>query len=1021
MNRNCENLIRQFRDPSGDYTPMLMWFWNDVITEEQITFQMEKMREQNITNFFIHPAGGFGIEYLSDRYMELIQYVVKEAKRLGMYYWIYDEYEFPSGTAGGMLCKKYPEHRRKILRAEDRFLEMPAARVNICRWGKFEGAQMVWRKDGRNFVRDISDECEVTVCGEATTLTYQYRENNCSGRALFFFSEVDRSVRVSGAYRVGAESIPGYVNMLSKEAVGKFIELTHERYRQFIGEEFGKTVRGIFTDEPQPLSIMSRNCGPWSDNFYEEFEKDHGYSLKPWLYCVYDVIASSPMEVQVQQDCRNTIKRLYFDAFARQIGDWCRENNLIFTGHVGGEENVIDHLSQGDMLEELTLFHMPGADSILSYDRIETPEFNIAGKLASAAAKINGSDRVLCETYTGSGWRLRFPMMKRIANRLLVMGINWIQYMGGFYTVGAASKNFPFGFAPSHNYNNTLFRHYHDLNKYIARFQALSANTKPDSSVLLFIPLHQTLQERCCWVQNDWSEAETFVNIQNVAFIDTVNALSYEGIDYDLFSEHLADRVKVCDGYAEVNGYRYTTVVFPRMYHVNGKTKALIEQLKDKGVRMIFSYGLPHVNTDDGLPFDPGFRMEMYSTAMGVERDGNAWLINRPFPGDLDIYRNAFRTLIPERTLHIDAEKGVYISRRSSDDAEVYFLCNDNKDATGAAVDALPGMRIMDPATGEEASYRVQDGRVYLTLGGYEMLAILRDKAGTELPQTTFAALPETKKQIINGPYVFSAEDGNVLPLTYEMYDNDLERWVSCRFMHFAPNLHLQPEEPYRLRARVQIDKMPERLFFNAEIMRVTRIVINGTEIPFCVNTKRWCPYDFTLDATELFHEGENLIELDAVSESIVKFSRPQFLHLSGDFTVTDEGHIAAPVAEIPAIGWEKAGYPYYIGDGIYKVCVSVEAGWKKAVLTIPTDDIAMVFVNGQFVGKKLWLKNDMDVSDFLKPDSNEIEVRVTSTCANLFGCEADGFEESIFYGHYSAERTNNGLIAPLELHFYGK
>ena len=1019
MNSSCETLIRAFREPSGEYSPLLMWFWNDVITEEQITFQMEKMREQNITNFFIHPAGGFAIEYLSDRYMELIQYVVREAKRLDMHYWIYDEYEFPSGSAGGILCEKYPEHKQKILLVEDRFMEMPAARVNICKWARFVGAQLVWEKDGKNFTRDITDECEVQNCGEATTVTYQYRENNCSGRALFYFVEVNRGVRTSGAYRKGGESIPGYVDMLSREAVGKFIELTHERYKQFIGDEFGKTVRGIFCDEPTPLGMFSRAGGPWTDNLYEEFEKDHGYSLRPWLYCLWDTEAHCPKETQVMQDYRNTVKRLYFDAFAKQIGDWCEDNNLIFTGHFGGEEDLVHQLAQGDMLEELMLLDMPGIDSILSYDRIETEDFNIAGKMVASAAKFNGSARTLCETYTGSGWRLRFPMMKRIANRLLTLGVNWIQYMGGFYTVGAGSKNFPFGFAPSHNYNNTLFRHYHDLNKYIARFQALSAATTPDSNVLVFIPLHQALQERYRWIRGKWDIFISIADVLNVSFIDTVNALLFEGIGYEFFSEQMADQIQVFDGYVEAFGYRYDTLIFPRMYHINGKTKALIEKLKANNVKMIFTYALPGVNTDNGEAFDNGFNMELFSAATGIQRDGNAWFIDRPFPGDLDLYRSAFRTLIPQRALQIDADKGVYISKRSNEAAEVYFVCNDNETDARVALDAVPGMKILDPATGEEKACRVKDGRVYLTLAGLDMLAVIVDKAGTELPANAPEALTEKSSVVLDGPYAFSVEDGNYLPVTYEMYDKDLERWVQCRYMHFAPNLHLEIEEPYYLRARVYIDKMPEQLFFNAEVMRVTRIAINGREIEYCVNAKRWCPYDFTMDATGLFHEGENLIELDAKAESIVKFSRPQFIHLSGNFSVTEEGHIAAPVAEIPTIGWEKAGYPYFTGDGTYKTKVTVEAGWEKAVLTVPTLDIAMVWVNGEYAGKKLWKATELDVTQWLKSGENEIEVRITSTRANFFGCEADAFEESLFYGSYAAERTENGLLAPMELHFY--
>ena len=97
-------LIKQFKTPDAEYEPVVMWFWGDMPTEDGITFQMEQFRSQNIINFFVHPAG-CDIEYLSDRYMELIQHVVKEAKRLGMYYWIYDEYDYPSGIAGGKLIQ----------------------------------------------------------------------------------------------------------------------------------------------------------------------------------------------------------------------------------------------------------------------------------------------------------------------------------------------------------------------------------------------------------------------------------------------------------------------------------------------------------------------------------------------------------------------------------------------------------------------------------------------------------------------------------------------------------------------------------------------------------------------------------------------------------------------------------------------------------------------------------------------------------------------------------------------------
>ncbi len=1020
MSTNCETLIREFREPSGDYAPLLMWFWNDVVTKEQITFQMEKFREQNIRNFFVHPSGGMGNVYLSEDFKELMQHVVAEAKRLGMYYWIYDEYDWPSGVAGGELIRRYPQYRKKQLQVFDQNLSIAGELVKVSCRGELVGAQLVTEKNGLTYAVDITNECQLEHHGEYTELTYMYDECNIPGRALFFFSAMDMDVRPCGNARAGAPRVPGYVDMLNREAVGKFIELTHEWYKDAIGEEFGKTVRGVFTDEPTPnIMYFYDAIGIWNDDFPAEFEKDHGYSILPWLYTLWGFEAKRPEEIRAQSDYRATVKRLYFDAFMRQIHDWCKENDLIYTGHFGGEENMMNNLAQGDMLEELMLFDMPGCDSILSTERIDTPEFDIAGKLASTAAKFIGSDRVLCETFTGSGWRVRFPMMRRIVNRLMVLGVNWIQYMGAFYSMGGAAKNFPGGYAPSHNYNNTMFKHYHDLNKYIACFQSLSAATKPDSNVLLFLPLQQSIHDRHHWINGKWSEADAFASFFERSFISTINALIYEGVALDLFSENLTDAITVHDGFVEAYGYRYDTLVFPRMHYVNSKTRALIEELKAHNVKMIFTYALPGVDTGTGLPFDHGFRMEVYNTAACVQRDGNAWFIAIDDPDKLDIYRSAVREVIGARTLNIEADKGVYIGQRSNEETELWFLCNDKLEEATAIIDALPGMQIIGAVTEQAPVYTVKDGRIHVTLRGYEMLAILRDKNGTELPVSTPVAQPAKASVVLDEPYTFTAAEGNFLPVNYEMFDPDTGLWDPCRYMYFSDHIHVRTGGEYKLRAKVQIDAVPEKLLLNTEIGFVSRVSVNGTDLELCVNCKRYTPADYSGEITALVHEGENIIELDGYMQAFAKFSRPPYLYLSGSFLVDADDHIAAAEQTIPAIGWEKAGYPYYCGDGIYKTIVTVDGSWEKAVLTVPTEDVAMIWVNGEYVGKKLWLHREMDVTGFLRPGENTVEVCTTSTRSNMFRCDAEGFDASIFFAHYAAEQTENGLLAPMELHFY--
>ena len=64
-----------------------------------------------------------------------------------------------------------------------------------------------------------------------------------------------------------------YADTLSKDAVDRFVEVTHEKYRKCTGDEFDKTVPAIFTDETQftHKAVMNNSFDkmdmimPWTD------------------------------------------------------------------------------------------------------------------------------------------------------------------------------------------------------------------------------------------------------------------------------------------------------------------------------------------------------------------------------------------------------------------------------------------------------------------------------------------------------------------------------------------------------------------------------------------------------------------------------------------------------------------------------------------------------------------------------------------------------------------------------------
>ena len=74
---------------------------------------------------------------------------------------------------------------------------------------------------------------------------------------------------------------------VNKKAIEKFLNITHDRYFETVGDEFGKTVPAIFTDEPQftrkgTLSFAESKSNvplPWTDDLEETYKAAYGDSL----------------------------------------------------------------------------------------------------------------------------------------------------------------------------------------------------------------------------------------------------------------------------------------------------------------------------------------------------------------------------------------------------------------------------------------------------------------------------------------------------------------------------------------------------------------------------------------------------------------------------------------------------------------------------------------------------------------------------------------------------------------------
>ncbi|MDV7393785.1 glycosyl hydrolase, partial [Arthrospira platensis SPKY1] len=91
------------------------WFWNGRITSEGIREQVSLMASQGVGGFFIAPRQGLEVPYLSASWFDLVRVALAAADQHNMQVWIYDEYPYPSGMAGGAVTQLQPEARHRTL------------------------------------------------------------------------------------------------------------------------------------------------------------------------------------------------------------------------------------------------------------------------------------------------------------------------------------------------------------------------------------------------------------------------------------------------------------------------------------------------------------------------------------------------------------------------------------------------------------------------------------------------------------------------------------------------------------------------------------------------------------------------------------------------------------------------------------------------------------------------------------------------------------------------------------------
>ena len=593
-----------FTEPPVKFLPRPLWFWNNTeVTVDDIHEQMQKSKD-------ISKYGGFGIlpfgkkfspDYLTEEYFAVYGAALEKARELGLTMSLYDEYGFPSGSAGArnsrdtsLFNEKYPELTIKRLDKHEEAVTGPTAYERTVPAGNIMSITAM----------DTVTKERVDITGKVNQGVLRWSVPSGKWKIMFFVCVKD-----------------GYpsCDYLDPEAVDKFIEMTHQAYYDRFKEYFGTTIDSTFYDEPTLYRAEGRT---WTDKFNEKFEAKYGFNPRIYYPALwYDIGPET-------QAARNYLfgfrTELYALGFPKRIQDWCDKHEIETTGHQDQEEVINPVSVSGDLMKCFKYQAIPGVDKIGGNRPAER-----LYKVISSSAYNWDMTLVMSETYGAMG-NLSWPDIYAVAMEQYTKGINMLIPHAVWYD----DKNVVF--KPELSYRSPIYAEgLPEFNTYIARLNVMLQNDgRHVSDIAVLYPI-ATLQGSH-YLDGALGFYKGGVTVSEADYVDVGELLiAGAGRDYTFIHPEVLDNNCIVEENElvlqnKIHAERFKVFVLPGHKTIQWNNLKNIKEFYDNGGKVIATGQLPFKSAEFGHDGDV---VRIIKAMFGSDTDQNT-------SNDLDIKKN---------------------------------------------------------------------------------------------------------------------------------------------------------------------------------------------------------------------------------------------------------------------------------------------------------------------------------------------------------------------------------------------
>ena len=942
-----------FRNPGSEYRCAPFWAWNCQLEEQELLCQLEVFKKMGMGGAHMHVRTGMTTPYLSDEHMALVSACVEKCRQMDMLAWLYDEDRWPSGGAGGIVTKEKKYRARQLLFTEDPYFPGEVDVINSphtvpsCRSGNgylLACYDVVLDKDGclakgQRIAEDATPEGKKWYVYVETPLESPWFNNQT------------------------------YVDTLNPDAIRRFLEVTYDRYRETVGEDFGGVVPAIFTDEPQfvrknTLAYAGEKKDiimPWSEDvpqtYMATYSEDILEKLPELLWNLPDGQVSPTRYHYHDHICQR-----FTEAFSDQCGGWCGEHNLLLTGHVMLEPTLDSQTGAlGEAMRSYRAFQLPGIDMLRNYMEYTT------AKQCQSAVRQYDREGMMTELYGVTGWDYDFRGHKFQGDWQAALGATVrVPHLSYVSMKGEAKRDYP----ASISYQTPWWQDYSLVEDHFARVATAMTRGKSIVKVGVIHPIESY------WLHFGPTEQTDSIRQQlDTQFQNLTDWLIHGSIDFDFICESLFPELCPEGGNPlQVGAMAYDAVVVPGCQTLRSTTLERLEAFAAKGGKLIFLGDAPK-----------------YEDAVVSDRGAKLW------QGSLHIQyaKNDLLTILePQRLVDIKTEEGIRTNNlihqlRQDGDDRWMFIAHSRSDYN-PDVPECQNLRITlqgeygvlryDTLTGDikPMASTVADGKTVIRVPLWDLETLLlryTDRASVpevaaEAPKAagTPIRLPKRVDFSLEEPNVYlmdkaeyALDDGEFFP-EQELIraDNDLRAKLGWQLRLGGKVVQPWaieepvPEHTVRLRFTVFCQEEMQNIKLALEDAEVAKILCNGK--PIAAKPDGWfCDKDIRTVPLGTLHAGENTIEL---ALPFGRRTNVEWCYLLGDFGVSVQGEyrVLTPMPEkVGFADLSQQGLAHYGSNITYQFPITTAGG--KVSVWIP-----------HYAGSGVWVQIGQEKSCVVYP-----------------------------------------------------